>query len=122
VFAVSVIVSAILAQRPESIDSTWTADTLNGSHTLILMGGYALICLGGVPLWLPLHFTGNRHWMFAALLGGFLFFLGWLAVATAWLRLLGHGSEIPQIPGSVVAVLSGALIASAMLRVAYTRL
>lgn len=124
VFAASALVSAILAQRPDAIDSTWIADTLIGSNTLILMGGCALICLVGVPLWLPLHFTDNRHWMFAALLGGFLFFLGWLAIAAAWLRLLGHGSELPQmaIPGSVVAGLSGALIASAMWRVAYSRL
>ena len=127
IFGSIVTFVAALDARFQSVDWNWVGQQFGGSALLIVGAVGAVICVIGIPLWLPLHFAGRRHWVLAVLLGAFLFFVGWFGPHTAWfsMPLSGDGYDdygwSDAVVASVGAALVGALVAFAMWRVAYRK-
>ncbi len=121
--ALVVVVSAAFG-RFGHIDWTWVLQELSGL-ALPASAAIASICVLGVLLWLPFHAFGWRHWSFAMLVGGVLFFLAWFLSHTDFLRMPLSGYDIDNygwreaaVASALVAVI-GVLIAGAMWRTAY---
>lgn len=118
---------ALLDARSGSVNWTFVGQEFVRSAPLIAGAVGGLICVIGVPAWLPLHFTGRRHWVFATSLGAILFFVGWFGPHTGWLSYPINGDEYDDYgwsdaaSDSAIAALAGALVAFVMWRVAYRK-
>jgi hypothetical protein len=114
---------AALDARFQSVDWNWVGQQFGGSALLIVGAVGAVICVIGIPLWLPLHFAGRRHWVLAVLLGALLFFVGWFGPHTAWfsMPLSGDGYDDYGWSDAVGASVGAALVAFVMWRVAYRK-
>ena len=126
VFAAIVTMLAALDGRFQSIDWSWVGQQFIGSAPQIIAALGVVICVIGIPLWLPLHFSGRRHWLLAVLLGAVLFFVAWFGPHTEWfsMPLAGYHDDYGWDDAgrdSLGAALVGAAIAGVMWRVAYRK-